>query len=159
LGIEIRLKEERVMFKKFLHPDLSYPRPEIFPGPPPAADYSILLLAVPAFSTLFLWVWGYMHLSQNTGMELSIIAVSMIATTASIAAREASKVGMRANKEQGTHGPTAWFFIILLFWILGYPLYLYKRHLYGLTNYLVIGTEISVIFTVNLLFIALSMQG
>ena len=74
------------MFKKFLHHDLSYPRPEIFPGPPPAADYSILLLAVPAFSTLFLWVWGYMHLSQNTGMELSIIAVSMIATTASITA-------------------------------------------------------------------------
>ncbi|CRI63947.1 conserved membrane hypothetical protein [Thiocapsa sp. KS1] len=109
--------------------------------------YGILLLALPVISTFLIWFWiAGMNLLQAPGQALSIIGIITIAGTALIAAVEASQVGMVSDRKNGTYGPIAWFFIVLLIWVIGYPAYLYKRRQYGCTNFLVIGLIVTFAF-------------
>ncbi len=109
--------------------------------------YGILLLALPVISTFLIWFWiGGMNLLQAPGQALSIVGIITIAATALVAAIEASQVGMVSNRKNGTYGPVAWFFIVSLLWVIGYPAYLYKRRKYGCTNFLVIGLIVAFAF-------------
>ncbi len=113
----------------------------------PTVVYGILLLALPVISTLLIWFWiGSMNMLQSPGQALAMVGVFTIAGTALIAAIEASQVGMVSDRKKGTYSPLAWFFIVLLIWIIGYPAYLYKRRKYGLTNFLLIGMVVAIVF-------------
>jgi uncharacterized protein YecT (DUF1311 family) len=59
---------------------------------------------------------------------------------------EANKVGMKSDRNKGTYSSTAWFFIITFLWIIGYPIYLFKRKHYGLDNRLISGIFVTLVF-------------
>lgn len=116
----------------------------------PAADYGIVLLAIPAVATLLIWFWvASMNLLQNPGSSMTLIMLGTVLGTAIVAAMEASKNGMKSVRSEGTYSPTSWFFIFLLLWIIGYPMYLYKRKKYGLKNLLVLGLIAAIVFVVS----------
>jgi hypothetical protein len=110
-------------------------------------DYGMFLLAFPLVATLLIWFWvGSMNLLQSPGSTLSLIMIATVMGTAIIAAMEASKTGMKADKKNGTYSPTGWFFIIALLWIVGYPMYLLKRKYVGLASRVVPAVVVSLIF-------------
>lgn len=113
----------------------------------PAADYGLFLLIVPVAACVLAWFWiGSMNLLEGPGSKLDGLMVVAILATAVIAATEASKVGMVSDRAKGTYSPIAWFFLIALLWIVGYPAYLLKRRHYGLRNQLVAGLAIALVF-------------
>lgn len=113
----------------------------------PAADYGTFLLAIPFISTMLIWFWvSEMNLLQSPGDTLALIMIGTVVGTAIVAAMEASKVGMKSDRANGTYSPTAWFFIICLLWVIGYPVYLYKRKHYSLSNRVVAGLIVTIIF-------------
>lgn len=113
----------------------------------PAADYGMFLLAIPLVTTMLIWFWvSGMNLLQSPGDTMALLMLATVLGTAIVAAMEASKVGMKSDRKKGTYSATAWFFIITLLWIIGYPVYLYKRKHYGLTNRLVAGILVALIF-------------
>jgi hypothetical protein len=115
----------------------------------PIADYGTFLLGIPALATMLIIFWvGSMNLLQSPSSALGLIMVGTILGTATLAAMEASKVGMVSDKAKGTYSPTAWFFIIALLWVVGYPVYLYKRKHYGLKNRLTLGLVVMFIFII-----------
>lgn len=76
----------------------------------PAADYGLFLLIIPIVSTCLIWFWvSGMNLLQSPGSTLDFIMITTVLGTAIVAAMEASKVGMKADKTLGTYSPTAWF--------------------------------------------------
>ena len=113
----------------------------------PAADYGWFLLAIPAVAILLIWGWvSNMSLLQSPGSSLSLIMLVTVLGTATLAAVEASKLGMTSDRKAGSYGPVAWFFIIFLLWIVGYPVYLAKRKHYGVANRAVLGLLVALIF-------------
>jgi hypothetical protein len=113
----------------------------------PAADYGMLLLAIPVIATLLIWFWvSGMNLFQAPAQTMALIMLATVLITAIVAATEAKKVGMESNRDEGTYSATAWFFLIVFLWVICYPAYLFKRRKYGLANYLVIGILVTVIF-------------
>jgi hypothetical protein len=116
----------------------------------PVADYGLFLLAIPVVSTLLVWFWvSGMNLFQSPGSTMGLIMLATIIGTATVAAMEAGKVGMKSDRSKSTYGPTAWFFIIALFWIVGYPVYLFKRKHFGLANRLAAGILVALVFLVS----------
>lgn len=112
-----------------------------------AADYAVLLLAIPVIGTLLIWLWvGSMNLLQSPGSSLTLIMVAAIVGTATLAAMEAAKVGMVYDRRNGTYGPAQWFLLVALLWIVGYPAYLFKRRHYALKNHLISGMAVAVLF-------------
>ena len=110
-------------------------------------DYGIFLLAIPIVTSLLIWFWvSGMNLLQSPGDTLALLMLTTIIGTAFVASMEASKVGMKSDRKKGTYSPTAWFFIITFMWIIGYPVYLYKRKHYGLSNKLLAGVIVTLIF-------------
>jgi hypothetical protein len=118
-------------------------------APAPAADYGVFLLAIPAVSTLLLWVRvANMNLLQRPLDTLTLIVIATIVGTALIAALEVGKARGHSPAATG-NGPTAWFFILLLIWAIGYPVYLFKRKHLGLPNRLLIGLPIALVFAAS----------
>jgi len=112
-----------------------------------SVDYGMFLLAIPVVTTMLIWFWvSGMNLLQSPGDTMNLLMLATVLGTAIVAAMEASKVGMQSDKKKGTYSATAWFFIITLLWIVGYPVYLYKRKHYGLTNRLVAGIFVALFF-------------
>lgn len=114
--------------------------------PKPTVDFGIFLLAIPVIATMLIlfWVSG-MNLLQSPDSKITIIMLATILGTALVAAMEANKIGMISDRKKGTYSPTAWFFIIALIWIIGYPVYLYKRKYYGLPNRLIAGILVALV--------------
>lgn len=117
------------------------------PTAKPNADYGMILLAIPLIASLLIWFWvSGLNLFQSPGSKMALIMVATVVGTAIVAALEASKLGAVSDRNKGTYSPTAWFFIIALLWIIGYPVYLYKRKHYGLSNRLIAGILVAIIF-------------
>lgn len=115
--------------------------------PLPLADYGVALLAAPVVATMLIWLWvGNMNLLQSPGSTMTLILAVVILVTAVVASMEAGKAGMASDRAEGTYSPIAWFFIIALLWIVGYPTYLYKRKHYGLANLSVWGALVALVF-------------
>lgn len=125
----------------------------------PEADYGLFLLVIPVVATLLVWYWvSGMALIQFPGDTMMLILLGTVLGTAIVAAMEANKVGMESNKAKGTYSATAWFFIVTFIWIIGYPIYLFKRRHYGLKNYLLPGIAITIIFTVSWFAMAVAIE-
>lgn len=90
-----------------------------------------------------------MNLLQGPRSALSLILVGVVVTTAFVAAFEARKLGMFSDKLAGTYSPINWFVSLILLWVVACPMYLYKRHFFGVKNRLTIGIIISLIFVVS----------
>jgi hypothetical protein len=119
-------------------------------APVTITDHGMILLGIPVVATLLIWFWvGGMSLLQSPGSTMTLIMLGTVFGTASVAAMEASKNGMNSVSAQGTHGPTGWFFLFILLWIVSYPMYLYKRKYYGLKNLLAAGLTAALIFAIS----------
>lgn len=113
-------------------------------------DYSLLLLIIPVVATVLIWTWvSFMNMLQSPGDAMILILLATLLGTASIATVEAKKTRAQSDKEGGTYRPATWFFLIAIFWTIGYPLYFYKRKTMGLSNRLIPGIIISLIFTIS----------
>jgi hypothetical protein len=119
------------------------------PGVPVStADFGWALLGVPLAGTLLLWFWvTNLAMIQGPGSATMLIVVGVILVTAALTAIEAGKLGMKADKTQGSYSPTQWMFMCIFLWIVGYPAYLFKRRHYGRSNLLVWGIVIALVFT------------
>ena len=73
-----------------------------------------------------------------------MLMFAAIIGTGVLAAMEAQKIGMKYDRKKGTYSPTQWFFILLFLWIVGYPVYLFKRKHYGLKNFAFWGVVIAI---------------
>jgi hypothetical protein len=125
----------------------------------PITDYGVFLLAIPFGTTMLIWFWvSGMNLLQSPGGAMAFLILVTVLGTAVVAAMEANKVGMISDRNKGTYSATAWFFIITLFWIIGYPVYLYKRKHYGLTNRLMAGILLAFIFVVSWSFMSIAIE-
>lgn len=115
--------------------------------PRQTADYGMYLLAIPVIATLLVWFWvSNMNLLQSPSSAMDMIMLATILGTAIVAAMEASSAGMKSDSDKGTYSPTAWFFIITFLWVVGYPVYLFKRKYFGLANQLVAGGLVALVF-------------
>jgi len=113
----------------------------------PAADYGMFLLAIPLVTTMLVWFWvSNMNLLQSPSSKMALLMLVTVLGTAIVAGMEASKVGMKSDRKKGIYSATGWFFMITLLWIVGYPVYLYKRKYYGLSNRLVAGVLVALVF-------------
>lgn len=111
------------------------------------ADYGVVLLAIPVVACMLIWFWvSGMNLLQSPGDTMALIMLGTVLGTAAVAALEAGKLGMKSDRQKGSYGPTSWFFLIALLWIVGYPAYLYKRKDYGVANRLALGLLVAVMF-------------
>lgn len=109
-----------------------------------------ILLLIPVIAILLMWLWVYnMTLFDNPGSKLNIIGIGTILITAVLAAYEANQLGFGKATEEDKKkesGPVVYFLVVLLLWIVGYPLYLYQRSKKGKKNFLVGGILIAIIF-------------
>lgn len=122
-------------------------------------DYGMFLLAIPVVATMLIWFWvSGMNLFQSPSDTMSLIMLFTVLGTAIVAAMEASKVGMKSDRNKGTYSSTAWFFIITLLWIIGYPIYLFKRKHYGLDNRLISGIFVTLVFVGSWVFMSSAIE-
>lgn len=107
----------------------------------------ILILPVAAIFLLFFWIPS-MALIDRPQSKFGMIVIGTILLTAILAMMEANQLNIgRNNNQRRETGPVGWFFCFVLFWIIAYPAYLYKRSKYGLRNYCILGVLIALIFT------------
>ncbi|MGI0036188.1 MAG: hypothetical protein ACRD98_10005 [Nitrososphaera sp.] len=113
----------------------------------PASDYGVLLLIVPLTATMLVWFWiSGMNLLQSPGDTMVLLLLAVVLGTATVAAMEANRLGMKSDRKRGTYSPISWFLIIALMWAVGFPVYLYKRKHYGLANLALGGMLVTLIF-------------
>jgi hypothetical protein len=117
-----------------------------------------ILLLIPVIAILLMWLWVYnMTLLENPGSKLNIIGIGTILITAILAAYEANELGFGKATDEGKKtesGPVLYFLVVLLFWIIGYPLYLYQRSKKGKKNFLVGGILIAIVFAISYFLMA-----
>jgi len=115
----------------------------------PVADYATLLLGIPVAAIMLVIFWvGNMSLIQSPVSTLQLILISTVLATASFSALECSKNGSPDDIKEGMFSPTGWFFVIVLLWIVAFPIYLYKRSHYGLRNFAFTGTFLVFLFVI-----------
>lgn len=105
----------------------------------------IALLLLPFIGTLLMYFWvGQIPLYQVSSSYYMVILL-VIGGTGLLAAIEASQLGFGTGSQKET-GPVGYFFVHILFWIIGYPAYLYSRSKKGKKNYLIGGILVMLLF-------------
>jgi hypothetical protein len=118
------------------------------------------LLLIPVSASFLAWFWiGNMSLLQGPQSWLGLLSALTVLSTAAIAATEGSKVGMRRSRNAGTESPLGWFIGISLLWVVGYPMYLRKRRLFGLKDRCFVGTLIALVFLGTVAVLEWSIQS
>lgn len=130
-------------------------RPVVSSGEKVSETFGLAMLFIPICTSWLVWFWiGGMNLLESPGSKLNLLMAVTILGTAILAAIEGSKLGMGNlsdlnKKGKKNSGPAAWFFLMILLWIIAYPVYLWTRSKYGLKNYLIPGIFIALVFTVS----------
>ena len=57
-----------------------------------------------------------------------------------------------------TPNPVSWFFLVALLWIVGFPMWMYRRSLYGLKNMCAVSVIVAVIFAGTALFLSVALH-
>ncbi|MBK6514509.1 MAG: hypothetical protein IPM79_32500 [Polyangiaceae bacterium] len=109
------------------------------------------MLLAPVFASVLIYFWiGSMNLLQGPSSSLAVVGIGTIVITSALAAADANRLGIGApgDPHKGT-SPVGWAAFILLFWIVGYPAYLYRRKTYGAQSYLFVGILVGLLFIVS----------
>jgi hypothetical protein len=113
-------------------------------GVKPAADYGVLLLSLPLFASILNMYW--------LGDPISALSQRLTTCiTGLIACLEATKLGVKYDKKKRKVLFMSSALMILM-WPLGYPLYLYKRKHFGLSNLLAMGLFVGTFFIGSSIF-------
>jgi amino acid transporter len=117
-----------------------------------------ILLLLPVIATVLIWLWiGNMNMFQNPGSMLNIVGFGTVIITAILVAYEAGQLGFGKVTGEGKKkesSPALYFLIVLLFWIIGYPLYLYQRSKKGKKNFIVGGIIVAILFVLSYFIMA-----
>ena len=129
-------------------------------APPPLASTSIgasvkdsrpsevlgsLILLLPLGATILIWFWiGKMNLLQKPGSALTVVMLITIILTGVLVGIEASF--LKIGKNEKRTGPIGWAVVVMLFWIIGYPCYLFWRSRYGAKNLIIGALLVMIIF-------------
>ncbi len=112
----------------------------------------VLLLLAPLVSTALIIFWvGNMALIQGPASTLMGIMCLTVLGTAVLVAAEASQIGVGSLRDLDKNGrkrsgPVAWFFVLTLLWLIGYPMYMGWRSRYGRKNLIVGGVLVALVF-------------
>lgn len=102
------------------------------PAPPPPRDLGRDLLQLPILGVL---VTVYLALSLEPAVALRVrpflVDLPVILGTAVVAAVEARRLGLVADRRKGAYGPAGWFWFLVLLWVVGYPAYFRQRRKHG----------------------------
>jgi uncharacterized protein YecT (DUF1311 family) len=124
-----------------------------------SADFGWIILGIPVAAALLIVFWlGGMSLIQFPGDKLMLVVMATVIGTAAVVAIEAAKLHMRTDRAKGSYSPTAWFILVALLWIVGYPAYLLKRSDYGLQNRLWAGIGAALIFLGSVVLIQFEIE-
>jgi hypothetical protein len=127
---------------------------------PPAADLAWVILGIPLAAIVLMWAWvANLSLIQGPSSALSMIVASVVISTAAACALEASKLGMRADRRNGTYSPVEWGLSVLLLWFICFPTYLFKRRKFGVSNLLLPGLIVAAAFLGSTALLAAVIEG
>lgn len=106
-------------------------------------DVGALLLLFPFVMSIIIWQWvGSMMLIQNPTHTLTILGVFVVFVSASLVAWEVNQ----SNRTVDGLGALGWFLMVLLFWIISYPMYMLRRSKIGLKNLLIGSVVVALVF-------------
>lgn len=129
----------------------------------PSEALGVVMLILPIFGVALVWFWvAGMTLLQGPGSALTIVLCIVILGTATLAAVEASQLGMGTRpdaKGKTGSGPIAWFFATTLLWIICYPMYLFQRSRYGMRNLVAGGAATALLFAGSVYMIESAIQA
>jgi hypothetical protein len=111
----------------------------------PDETLGIIILLLPLIGIFLMWY-------SPVESSLQLAALSVV-STAILVGIEANKLGIGKNRkfdeegmEKSEYGPVAWAVFVMLFWIIGFPSYMYWRSRYGAKNMLIGGIGVAVLF-------------
>ena len=144
-------------------------RKTISDSPKPQSSSEILgiiALLLPICGAGFAWIKlsGTTVLGSFFSNTIEVTLAVVILGTAILIAIEASSVGAGSatDLKKGTtkrrEGPVVWFFFVVLLWIVGYPLWMYRRSQYGLKNYLGVAIAIALVYAVSMALLGAAVQ-
>jgi hypothetical protein len=113
----------------------------------------ILLLLIPVAAASLPWYWMLSAtLIEGAAWKLAGLTVLMILATSVVTVFDARRlaIGSKHDVTPGGRkrpGPVFWSLVVLLFWAVGYPAYLYWRSRYGARNLAAVGLAIVVAFS------------
>ena len=111
-----------------------------------------IALIVPLCAALIIWLWiGNMTILESPSSKLAIVAILTVIITAIMIAVDANQLRMGAQddvteKGRKREGPVTWCVFVLLFWIIGFPAYYFRRERYGQRNYVAVAILVALIF-------------
>lgn len=114
--------------------------------------FGTALVAVPLLAAALILAWvGQMNLLEGPGSALSLLGFGTIAMTAILTYLDAKQVsaGQPADVDKRGKRPTsaaAWAGAVTLFWLFGYPGWLFARRRYGLRNLGFFGLLVALFF-------------
>ncbi len=109
-------------------------------------DYGPVLLIIPCVGVALLWFWiPKLNMFQNPMEKTCFITFLCVLLTAIMAVIEI-KGAKNTNPHLKVSSPN-WFMFVLLFWVIGYPVYLCYRTKLGLKSMLIGGVLVTLIFT------------
>lgn len=130
------------------------------PDPHPTVDYGWAIFGVPLIGTLLLWiVIPNLTLLDRPSNDVLAIVCFVVIGTAILCAFEASKLGMRSDRYNGTYSPAQWMLLILFMWAICYPAYLLKRRTYGAPSRLLLGMLLTVVFVGSAFALEMQIEG
>ncbi len=104
-----------------------------------------ILIIIPIIASIVILSMNVFTLSKY----YTFISAGTVLITAILATFEASSIGL--GKKKGENGPIAVFFLMILFWVIGYPYYFKLRKDKGLKINVVISIVAAIIFVICLI--------
>jgi len=128
-------------------------------------NVGLAVLFVPIFSSFIAWFWlGSMPLILDPLSKLNGLLAVTVLLTAILIAVEANAVRAGSENDKAPtgkkrEGPVTWFFFGILAWFLAFPMWLYRRSKYGLSNLCGIAIVVEIIFLAFFGFMSSVMEG
>jgi hypothetical protein len=126
--------------------------------------FGILLLVIPVAAASLPWYWMLSAtLIEGAAWKLAGLTVLMIFATSLATAFDAAHLAIGSKHDVTPNGrkrpgPVFWSLVVLLFWAVGYPAYLYWRSRYGARSLAAAGIAIVLMFSGTVAILGKKMQ-
>lgn len=116
-------------------------------------DYGLFLVAIPLIGTFLVWFWiGSMNMFQSPSSSLALVMLGVVFGTAYFSYKEISRQNSSLHSELSKSGALSavkWAVLIVLFWLVSFPVYLKKRNIYPVKSRFVLGLVAVIIFAAS----------
>ena len=114
--------------------------------------YLSCLLALPIIASIFTWIMALQGWFEVNVYFFLVVGLINTVSTAFVASADAKKIGMTRDKDKGGYDPSAWFFMMIIVWVICYPAYFFKRDAFSRGNTFGLGLLATVLFLSSLFF-------